>query len=298
MSPTFRKTVSRTIAVSAALVLLASTAGAQIAKPLKKCPVDSVVAGTVCMDEYEASVWQVPDPTGEGKGLVAKIQEGKATLAALQAAGAVQRGVSSDDYGSDCNDDGHNCLASGSLYAVSLPGVQPAAYVNWFQASALCANSRKRLPTNAEWQAAAAGTPDTGDADDHETTCNTDGPPVDYVPTGSRAACVSNYLVFDMIGNVGEAVADWLQGSSRPWKPTKNLDAPTAADRAGEDYGQDVMRGVNPAANRPDGTVFPSMIFRGGGVASGDHGEGAGVFAFTALLSPVSIGPGGFRCVR
>ncbi len=25
-----------------------------------KCPADSVESGTVCMDKYEASVWQVP----------------------------------------------------------------------------------------------------------------------------------------------------------------------------------------------------------------------------------------------
>jgi hypothetical protein len=49
--------------VSAALVLLASTAGAQGAKPFKKCAVDAVVAGTVCMDTYEASVWRVSGPT-------------------------------------------------------------------------------------------------------------------------------------------------------------------------------------------------------------------------------------------
>jgi hypothetical protein len=31
--------------------------------PLTKCPPDAVIAGTVCMDKYEASVWQVPSPT-------------------------------------------------------------------------------------------------------------------------------------------------------------------------------------------------------------------------------------------
>src|SRR5215470_3788714 len=134
---------------------LTETVLAQGAKPLKTCAPDAVIAGTVCMDKYEASVWEVPDPTGADTALVRKIQQGKVTLADLQAAGAVQRGVSSDDYGTACADDGYNCLLGHRDYAVSLPGVQPATYLTWFQASALCAASRKRLPTNAEWQVAA-----------------------------------------------------------------------------------------------------------------------------------------------
>jgi len=34
------------------------------AKPLKKCAVDAVVSGTVCIDKYEASVWRVPCANG------------------------------------------------------------------------------------------------------------------------------------------------------------------------------------------------------------------------------------------
>jgi len=43
-------------------------------------------AGPVCMDKYEASVWQVPatNPSGgSNKGLIAKIQKGTAKLADL-----------------------------------------------------------------------------------------------------------------------------------------------------------------------------------------------------------------------
>jgi hypothetical protein len=47
--------------------LLASRAEAQGAKPLKKCAPDAVIAGTVCMDTYEASVWRVPDPAGANR---------------------------------------------------------------------------------------------------------------------------------------------------------------------------------------------------------------------------------------
>jgi len=197
--------VSRAITVSAALVLLASTAGAQGAKPLKKCAVDAVVSGTVCMDKYEASVWRVPSPTGTNAGLVKKIQLGKATAADLAAGGATQLGVAGDNY-APCADSGQNC--TDDIYAVSLPGVAPSARITWFQAQAACENARKRLPSNAEWQAAVAGTPDPG-PDNGTTDCNT-GSAYAAVATGSRSSCKSARGAFDMVGNLDEWVADWV----------------------------------------------------------------------------------------
>jgi formylglycine-generating enzyme required for sulfatase activity len=227
------------------------------------------------MDKYEASVWTKP-PAKNGKPR------------------GSQLGLEPDSY--PCSFDGNDC--TGVIFAASAPGVMPSAFLTWFQAQQACMSVGKKLPTNAEWQAAAAGTPDTGDADDHVTTCNTDGVPLSFVLTGSRKNCVSNFGVFDMVGNVGEKVADWIQGGGRPWRPTKNLDKPTDPDRAGEEFGQDIMRGINPAPMGPEGTIFPSLIVRGAAVASGDHGEGAGVFALSALHSPAAADQGGFRCVR
>ena len=31
------------------------------ASPVRRCAADAVVAGTVCLDKYEASVWRVPN---------------------------------------------------------------------------------------------------------------------------------------------------------------------------------------------------------------------------------------------
>jgi len=84
--------MNRIIVGAAAGLVLSGVAQAQGAKPLKKCAVDAVVSGTVCMDKYEASVWRIPDPTGTNKGLVKKVKAGKATAAALSAAGATQLG--------------------------------------------------------------------------------------------------------------------------------------------------------------------------------------------------------------
>jgi hypothetical protein len=102
--------------------------------PVNKCAADAVVAGTVCMDTYEASVWRIPDPLGTNKGLVNKVRKGKATAAALAAGGATQLGTASDDY-TPCTNNGQNC--ANDIHAVSLPNVTPAAYITWFQVALL-----------------------------------------------------------------------------------------------------------------------------------------------------------------
>ncbi len=116
------------------------------------CPTDSVLSGTVCIDKYEASVWETTNAK-----LIAKIRAGTATLIDLISAGAQQRGVLGDDYGPECPANGNGCT---NVYAVSIPGVVPSRFLTWFQAVAAARNSGKRLAASAEWQAAALGTPD------------------------------------------------------------------------------------------------------------------------------------------
>jgi len=158
------------------------------------CPPDSVRSGTTCIDKYEASVWQTTDaPT------IAKIKDGTVTLANLLAGGATQLGLAPGDLAAaGCPATGNGCTG---VYAVSIPGVEPAHDLTWFQAAAAAHNAGKRLPTNAEWHAAALGTPDGA-------TCIVDaaGP----VLTGT-AGCVSDAGAFDMVGNLWEWVADWTE---------------------------------------------------------------------------------------
>ena len=270
-------TISRGITLSAALALLASAAVAAgpPSGPLSKCPADSVVSGTVCMDKYEASVWRVPGPTTINKKLVKKIQQGKAKAADLAAGGATQLGIGVDNY-APCADSGQNC--SDDIYAVSLPGVPPSANLTWFQSQAACENARKRLPSNAEWQAAVAGTPDPG-PDDGTTTCNT-GSAFVAVSTGSRSACVSSRGAFDMVGNLFEWVADWVPRSTGcgTWSggvsPTGDSQCVSGAATTGE----------------------PGALLRGGVFVAGSN---AGPLAVDGRDGPSDAGSGiGFRCAR
>jgi formylglycine-generating enzyme required for sulfatase activity len=139
-----------------------------------------VAAGAVCIDKYEVSVWSSPT-------------------------GGTQFGASGDNY--PCADNGQNC---DNIYARSVPGVKPSLYITYFQAQQALANSGKRLPTNAEWQQAVAGTPDV--ADDGLEACNTHTGHV--VNTGSRSDCISRFGAMDMVGNAEEWVADWMPYST------------------------------------------------------------------------------------
>ena len=172
--------MSRTSLVLTTLALALATAVPARAATLK-CPADSVKAGNVCIDKYEASVWGVDISSGSGKSLAKKIEQGKATLADLTKAGAIQLGCTDAPFSFFplnlfFTDAGGTHLIPGEgtsfvAYAVSIPGVLPSTCVTWFQANQLCLLSGKRLLTNREWQGAATGTPDPG-TDNGTSDCN------------------------------------------------------------------------------------------------------------------------------
>jgi hypothetical protein len=240
--------------------------------PVNKCAPDAVVAGTVCMDKYEASVWRVPNALTTNAKLVNRIKVGRATDADLLAAGATQLGTAGDNY-APCTDNGQNC--ANDIYAVSLPGVTPAFRITWFQAQEACANAGKRLPTSAEWQVGANGTPDPG-PDNGTTDCNT-ASTGSVAATGSRSSCTSVRGAFDMVGNLMEWVADWVPKST--------------ACPGWSSFSNDAMclSGASTV------TTGPGALLRGGNFFSG---TGAGPF-------DVQNGPPsgwgdnvGFRCAR
>jgi formylglycine-generating enzyme required for sulfatase activity len=271
-----RSTMLLGLTTAAAVAVLAGAAGAQGAKPLKKCAPDAVIAGTVCMDTWEASVWRVPDPLGANKGLVKKIQLGKATTALLAGGGATQLGTGVIDNYGPCADSGQNC--TDDIYAVSLPGVLPSANLTWFQALAACENARKRLPSNAEWQAAVIGTPDPG-PDNGTTDCNT-ASVGDPVATGSRSSCKSARGAFDMVGNLYEWVADWVPRSTACGTWSAGV-SPTGDDQC-----------LAGAAT----TGEPGPLIRGGAFVQGPTAGPLTVAGFDeASFSSIAIG---FRCAR
>ena len=88
---------------------------APAAEAAKKCPPDSVQSGNTCIDKYENSVWETTNA-----GLIKKIKKGKATLADLTAAGAVQLGLAAGDLiAAGCPLDAAGCK---DFYAVSIAG--------------------------------------------------------------------------------------------------------------------------------------------------------------------------------
>jgi formylglycine-generating enzyme required for sulfatase activity len=244
-----------------------------------RCPPDSVKVGNVCIDIYEASVWQIPSTNA---ALIRRVQLGRVTLGDLTNGGATQVSPAfTCSPGFPATFDATGNWTS-PLFAVSVAGVVPTSCVTWFQAEQACALSGKRLLTNQEWQRAAAGTPDPG-TDDGGTDCNVGGlsRPID---TGSRAKCVSNWGAFDMVGNLEEWVADWV---------------PQSTDCPGWGAFSDDVMCLAGASTTATG---PSALVRGGGFT---NFTAAGVFALGArpattlgnspALARKSLG---FRCAR
>jgi formylglycine-generating enzyme required for sulfatase activity len=265
----------------AAVCLAALPAGALAAGGLTlRCPRDAVKVGDVCVDTYEASVWQIPSAN---TALIRRVQRGFATLADLTNGGATQvspASTCSPAFPATFDATGN---WTSPLFAVSVPGVVPTSCASWFQAEQACALSGKRLLTNQEWQRAAAGTPDPG-TDDGETDCNVGGLSRPLA-SGSRAKCTSNWGVFDMVGNLEEWVADWVQQST---------DCPGWGG-----FSDDTMclAGASTTA------TGPGALVRGGSFIS--DFIGAGVFALDARpASTLGNSPAfarkslGFRCAR
>jgi len=136
-------------------------------------------------------------------------------------------------------------------------------------------NVGKRLLTNAEWQVAAAGT-----LDEVGVNCNLAASSV--INTGTSSACVSNWGIVDMVGNVNEWVAEWMPGNTTTAGISQNS----------ADYGGDSV--IHVDAGSIGGNAFPAAVLRGSGF--GGTG-GAGVFSYSVSAQPsYSSSAIGFRC--
>ena len=238
----------------------------------QECGSDAVMSGSVCMDKYEASVWTIdqgnPSFDQSISSLESLAQSGDATLSQVNSIpGIKQLGLEGDDFlEAGCADNGAGCL---DIFAFSFTGAFPSSRMTWFQASAACRNSGKRLPSNAEWQAAALGTPDAA--------CNVAGT---VGGIGNRPTCVSDVGVFDMVGNLWEWTADWVPRSActAVWSPS--ISSNDIQCLAGAAEGGD-----------------PGAMLRGGSFGNG--GE-AGVYAIIANRPVSESGENSFglRCTK
>jgi len=212
------------------------------------------------IDRYEATIWANTNATGT--------QYGRS---------------SASEYPSTFPENGEYTSA---LYALSVAGKKPSAYMTWFQAQAACRLGGKRLPTGEEWLMAALGTPDpdahTGDGGFCVTSAS--GPR----NTGGGTACVSQWGAEDMIGNLWEWTADWYAGLG---------DSGVNHAWTRDTYAGDGT--WNLASSAHDGTAWqvglPAAALRGG---HWDLGSQAGRFALSLSNAPSNRASAiGLRCV-
>jgi formylglycine-generating enzyme required for sulfatase activity len=210
-----------------------------------------VRVGSVCIDRYEASIW---DARVGGKQITV-------------------------DVPIPCSPNGQDC--EGKIFARSVPGVRPRARITWFQAQQALANSGKRLPSNAEWQMAAAGTPDG-------PPCNVNS--VRPTSTRERPGCISAHGVYDMVGNYWEWVADWVPRSTG----CSPFDTHTGNWPDGFGGDEQCLGGAATEG-------APGALVRGGSFATGaepfDFGS-AGPFAIRGVSEPYFVDGVGFRGAR
>jgi len=194
-------------------------------------------------------------------------------------------GVPGDNYPATFPDSGNH---TAPLYACSVKGAKPSASMTWFQAASACALAGKRICSNHEWQTAALGTPDDS------TSCNTFTSLREAA--GARAKCASYWGAQDMVGNVWELTADWVQAGRTTGSYTSGAVATPWPSGYGD--GKDGTWNINGQAESFGGvaTGIPAALSRGGGSKTGTN---AGVFTISMYLSPAYRATStGARCCR
>jgi len=134
------------------------------------------------------------------------------------------------------------CVAAGSCSAPSCTwdcsmADHPAGCVVWAQAKAYCAWAGRRLPTEAEWEAAARG-PDGlkypwGNQDPDCALTNMAGCTGASDPVGAHPTGASPFGALDMAGNAVEMVEDWYSATYYATSPAANPTGPATGTQYG-----------------------------------------------------------------
>lgn len=136
----------------------------------------------------------------------------------------------------------------GAYWTPAVNDAHPARNINWYEAWAYSRWSRKFLPTEAQWEAAARGTDrrvypwgSETQSDQTQYLANTATARANYdgsmttAPVLNYAAGVSPYGLYNMAGNVWEWTADWYD-LARYAYPSEE-DPPTSAQRGAKPFG-------------------------------------------------------------